>query len=158
MVTITFPDRETERRALAFLLGRFSGQVLQSGEHLVPEPALEALADQNIEFTVKGKATNEQQPAANRRENGRHEAADPLTDRSGPSGQKRAADSAKSAENARTEGDAGNAASIALLRSWLEEDATDDPEEIREAQKELDEFKRSINAERESVGARQIYP
>ena len=64
MVTITFPDRETERRALAFLLGRFSGRVLKSGEHLVPEAALEALADQNIPFTVQGKATDEQQVAA----------------------------------------------------------------------------------------------
>ena len=64
MVTITFPDRETEKRALAFLLGRFSGRVLQSGQHLVPEAALEALADQNISFTVKGKTTYEQQMAA----------------------------------------------------------------------------------------------
>ena len=64
MVVITFPDRDTERRALAFLLGRFSGRVLQSGENLVPEAALEALADQNIAFTVKGKATYEQQVAA----------------------------------------------------------------------------------------------
>ena len=64
MVTITFPDRETETRALAFLLGRFSGRVLSSGEHLVPEAALEALADQNIPFTVKGKTTYEQQLAA----------------------------------------------------------------------------------------------
>jgi hypothetical protein len=46
------------------LLGRFSGRVLKSGEHLVPEAALEALADQNIPFTVKGKATYEQQVAA----------------------------------------------------------------------------------------------
>jgi hypothetical protein len=64
MITITFPDRETEKRALAFLLGRFSGRVLKSGEHLVPEAALEALADQNIAFTVKGKTTYEQQMAA----------------------------------------------------------------------------------------------
>ena len=64
MVTITFPDRKTEKRALAFLLGRFSGRVLKSGEHLVPEAALEVLADQNIPFTVKGKATYEQQVAA----------------------------------------------------------------------------------------------
>jgi hypothetical protein len=64
MVTITFPDRDTEKRALAFLLGRFSGRVLKSGEHIVPEGALEALADQNIPFTVKGKATYEQQMAA----------------------------------------------------------------------------------------------
>jgi hypothetical protein len=64
MVTITFPDRDTEKRALAFLVGRYSGRVLKSGEHLVPEAALEALADQNIRFTVKGRATYEQQVAA----------------------------------------------------------------------------------------------
>ncbi len=64
MVSISFPDRDTEKRALAFLLGRFSGQVLQTGEHLVPEAALEALAHQGITFTVKGKATYEQQVAA----------------------------------------------------------------------------------------------
>jgi hypothetical protein len=60
MVTITFSDRETEKRALAFLLGRFSGRVLQSGEHSVPEAALEALANQNIPFSVKGRTTYEQ--------------------------------------------------------------------------------------------------
>jgi hypothetical protein len=54
VVTITFPDRDTEKRALGFLLGRFSGPVLISGEHLVPEAALEALAAENIPFTVKG--------------------------------------------------------------------------------------------------------
>ena len=57
MVAITFQDKATERRALGFLLGRFSGRVLKSGEHLVPEAALEALAEQNIPFTVKGKAS-----------------------------------------------------------------------------------------------------
>ncbi len=64
MITITFPDRKTENTALAFLLGRFSGRVLRTGEHLVPEAALEALAAQNIPFTVKGNATYEQQIAA----------------------------------------------------------------------------------------------
>jgi len=64
MITITFPDRETEKRALAFLLGRFSGRVLKSGEHLIPEAALEALADQNIPFALQGKTTYEQQLAA----------------------------------------------------------------------------------------------
>lgn len=53
MVTITFSDRKTEKRALAFLLGRFSGRVLRSGEYLVPEAALEALADQNILFASR---------------------------------------------------------------------------------------------------------
>ena len=64
MVAIIFPDREVEKRGLGFLLGRFSGRVLKTGEHLVPEGALEALADANIPFTVKGKATYEQQLAA----------------------------------------------------------------------------------------------
>jgi hypothetical protein len=64
MVTITFPDRDTEKRALGFLLGRFSGRVLKSGEHIVPEAALEALADQNIPFAVKGKTSYAQQVAA----------------------------------------------------------------------------------------------
>ncbi len=64
MVTISFPDRDAEKRALAFLLGRFSGHVLRSGEHLVPEAALEALAQQDIPFSVQGKATYEQQVAA----------------------------------------------------------------------------------------------
>lgn len=57
MVTITFPDRATEKRALAFLLGRFSGRILSSGEHLVPAAALAALAEQSIPFTIKGKTT-----------------------------------------------------------------------------------------------------
>ncbi|MGD0899795.1 MAG: hypothetical protein ABR915_18335 [Thermoguttaceae bacterium] len=64
MITITFSDPATEKRALAFLLGRFSGHVLKSGEHLVPESALEALAEQNIPFTVKGRATYDQLLAA----------------------------------------------------------------------------------------------
>ncbi|MEX2169032.1 MAG: hypothetical protein WD851_06960 [Pirellulales bacterium] len=52
MITVTFPDRDTEKKALGFMLGRFSGRVLRSGEHLVPEAALEALADQNIPCVV----------------------------------------------------------------------------------------------------------
>lgn len=64
MITITFSDREAEKRALAFLIGRYSGRVLGTGEHLVPESALEALADANIPFNVKGKSTYEQQLAA----------------------------------------------------------------------------------------------
>lgn len=64
MITITFPDRDTEKQALAYLLGRFSGRVLRTGEHIVPEAALEALASQGITFTAHGKATYEQQVAA----------------------------------------------------------------------------------------------
>ena len=55
MVVITFPDSETQKKALGFLLGRFSGKFLKTGEHIVPEAALEALAERNITFTVLGK-------------------------------------------------------------------------------------------------------
>jgi hypothetical protein len=55
MVTITFPSRTIEQKALAFLLGRFSGRVLKNGDHLVPEAALAALAGENIPFSVKGR-------------------------------------------------------------------------------------------------------
>jgi hypothetical protein len=64
MVVITFPDKETQKKAVGFLLGRFSGTVLKTGEHIVPEAALEALAERNFEFTVKGKASYEQHIAA----------------------------------------------------------------------------------------------
>jgi hypothetical protein len=64
MVVITFPDEETQKRALGFLLGRFSGKVLKNGEHIVPESALAALADRNIPFTVHGRASYEKQIAA----------------------------------------------------------------------------------------------
>ncbi len=47
---------------------------------------------------------------------------------------------------------------IALLKSWLEEDATDDPEELRAAEEELREFKRNMNQPRKEAGARLLYP
>jgi hypothetical protein len=64
MITIKFPDRETEKRAVGFLIGRFSGRILKTGEHIVPEAALEALATQRIPFTVLGKTTYAEQIAA----------------------------------------------------------------------------------------------
>lgn len=64
MVVITFPDEKTQQKALGFLLGRFSGKVLKTCEHIVPEAALAALAQQNIVFTVHGKASYGQQVAA----------------------------------------------------------------------------------------------
>lgn len=63
MVTITFPDRETQIEALGFLMGRFPGRVLKSGEVIVPEAALHALGLEGYKFTVLGKTTYEQQTA-----------------------------------------------------------------------------------------------
>ena len=70
----------------------------------------------------------------------------------------RAAEHGPRAPEVNAEEAEANAASIALLQSWLEEEATDDPEEIRKAQQELDDFKRAINAERDRAGARRVYP
>lgn len=64
MILIQFPDRETEVKALAFLVGRFSGKVMRGGLHIVPDAALAALANENIAFSVRGKATYEHQMAA----------------------------------------------------------------------------------------------
>jgi len=49
-------------------------------------------------------------------------------------------------------------ATMALMQSWLEEDATDDPEEIRAAEEDLREFKRNMNLPRKETGARLHYP
>jgi hypothetical protein len=64
MVLIQFPDRETEVKGLALLIGQFSGKALRGGLHIVPEGALEALTAQNIPYTVKGPATYEHEVAA----------------------------------------------------------------------------------------------
>ena len=64
MVIITFPDKDTQRKALGFMLGRFSGKVLRGGLHIVPEPALEALTAEKIPYIVKGSATYEHEVAA----------------------------------------------------------------------------------------------
>ena len=54
--------------------------------------------------------------------------------------------------------DAKNAAAIAMLQSWLEEDATDDPEQIRQAEIDLEELKRNLNANRAATGERLVFP
>ncbi len=53
MITITFPNSTTERRAVAFLLGRFPGKVVRPGVHLLCEEAVEALAAANISYAIK---------------------------------------------------------------------------------------------------------
>ena len=64
MITIKFPDSDTELEALGFLLGRFPGRALKTGEVLVPDAALQALALEGYQFTVIGKSTYEQQIAS----------------------------------------------------------------------------------------------
>jgi hypothetical protein len=57
MVIVRFPTVEMRRRALAYLLGRFSGRSWATGEVLVPEPALPHLAAEGISFSVEGAGT-----------------------------------------------------------------------------------------------------
>jgi hypothetical protein len=60
MIRIRFNDEANKRRALGFLAGRFSFKSFATGEMLVPEFALPALAREGISFTVEGPATYEQ--------------------------------------------------------------------------------------------------
>jgi len=60
MISIRFPDAEAKRRALGYLAGRFSFKSWATGEMLVPESALPALAVEGIPFAVEGPATYEQ--------------------------------------------------------------------------------------------------
>ena len=57
LIRIRFADQESKRRALGFLAGRFSFTSYATGEVLVVESALTALAVEGISFTVEGPAT-----------------------------------------------------------------------------------------------------
>ena len=59
MVIVRFSSVEVRRKALAFLLGRFSGRSWASGEVMVPEPALSYMAAEGLSFSVEGPATYE---------------------------------------------------------------------------------------------------
>ena len=64
MIIIRFADAATERRALGFLAGRFSFKSWSTGDLMVHEQALAALATGGIPFFVHGPATYEQLTAA----------------------------------------------------------------------------------------------
>ena len=59
MVIIRFADPESKRRALGFIARRFAGKSWATGEVMVPEAALAALAAECFQFTVEGPATYE---------------------------------------------------------------------------------------------------
>ncbi len=60
MINIRFADVDNERKAFGYLAGRFSFKTWSSGQTLVPEAALAALALEGIRFIVEGPATYEQ--------------------------------------------------------------------------------------------------
>ena len=47
---------------------------------------------------------------------------------------------------------------LELLAQWRREDATDDPEKMREAEQELAEFKRAMNENRALSGEMPLFP
>jgi len=60
MIRIRFTDEASKRRALGYLMGRFSFKSWATGEMLVPEYALPSLALEGISYIVEGPATYEQ--------------------------------------------------------------------------------------------------
>jgi hypothetical protein len=57
LIRIRFPTQDAKRRALGYLAGRFSFTSYATGEMLVIEPALAALAVEGIPFSAEGPAT-----------------------------------------------------------------------------------------------------
>jgi hypothetical protein len=49
-------------------------------------------------------------------------------------------------------------ATLELLASWRRQDATDNPEDIRQAERELADFKRAMNESRAIAGETPLYP
>jgi len=59
MVIIRFDDSDTEKRALDYLVGRYSFKTWANGDLMVPEAALGGLAGEGLAFRVQGPATYE---------------------------------------------------------------------------------------------------
>lgn len=51
-----------------------------------------------------------------------------------------------------------NASTIAMIDRWLEEDATDDPEEIAQAEADLRALMEALNQNRAAGGQRLLFP
>ena len=49
-------------------------------------------------------------------------------------------------------------ATLELLAAWKAQDATSDPEKLREADEEVAEFKKAMNENRAASGARLLFP
>lgn len=49
-------------------------------------------------------------------------------------------------------------ATLELLAAWRREDATTDREKLRQADKDIAEFKKAMNENRAATGARLLFP
>ena len=59
MIIVRFPNEAMEKRALGFVMSKYSGHSWATGEMAVPEEALAAMAHEGIQFSVEGPATHE---------------------------------------------------------------------------------------------------
>ena len=57
-----------------------------------------------------------------------------------------------------TQGGSVDLATLELLASWRQQDATTDPEEVRAAERELAEFKKAMNENRALAGEPVLFP
>jgi len=55
-------------------------------------------------------------------------------------------------------GSSSDTATLELLAAWKSQDATTDPEKLREADDEVARFKKAMNANRAAAGARLLFP
>jgi hypothetical protein len=55
-------------------------------------------------------------------------------------------------------GSAIDTATLELLAAWRAEDATTDPDKLRQADEEVAEFKKAMNENRAATGARLLFP
>jgi len=55
-------------------------------------------------------------------------------------------------------GGAIDTGTLELLAAWKAQDATTAPEKLREADEEVAEFKKAMNANRAATGARLLFP
>jgi len=49
-------------------------------------------------------------------------------------------------------------ATLELFAAWKAEDATTDPEKLRQADEDVAEFKKAMNENRAATGARLLFP
>ena len=57
-----------------------------------------------------------------------------------------------------TQGGSVDTATLELLASWRQQDATADPEQVRAAERELAEFKKAMNKNRALAGEPVLFP
>jgi hypothetical protein len=59
LILIKFADEAIQKKALGFLIGKYSGHSWATGEMAVPEEALAPMAREGLTFKIEGPVTYE---------------------------------------------------------------------------------------------------